>query len=226
MGLKERKPSVLAVTGTIGSGKSVVCRFLADRFSFAFLSADLICRSLLERDCEGWKELIRQFGKVYLRKDQTIDRDRLRRDIFANPDIRGRLEAFLHPMARREMQKSIALFSSHGKNVAAEVPLLFEAGWHTDFDKTVVVFASHSACIQRICQRARISRQVAEMIIETQMDAANKIMKADHVIDNSGCWLGTLLQLLRLGALYSNFPSGCREKRLDSDGKGAILLKH
>jgi dephospho-CoA kinase len=217
VGLKKRKTSVLAVTGTIGSGKSAACQFLADRFSFVFLSADLICHSLLEKDSEGWKELIRQFGKGYLEKDGTIDRDRLRRDIFVSQDIRCRLEAFLHPMARREMQRSIALFSSQGKNVAAEVPLLYEAGWQSDFDRTVVVFASRSACVQRICQRAGISRKEAEKIIGTQMDIAKKIMKADHVIDNSGCWLETLLQLLRLGALYSQFPFSCGEKRLDSE---------
>jgi dephospho-CoA kinase len=98
-----------------------------------------------------------------------------------------------------------------GKNVLVEVPLLFEAGWQDDFDKVVVVYAAEAVCLARICRRDGVSLDEAGKGLYVQMPIKEKVMAADYVIDNSGNWSDTLIQLLHLGEILEDLAC-CRGK--------------
>jgi dephospho-CoA kinase len=72
----------VAVTGGMGSGKSAVARFLGKRLQWRLLDADLVCRTLLAPQGEGWKAFIHSFGSGYLDKKGEANRSQLRRQIF------------------------------------------------------------------------------------------------------------------------------------------------
>lgn len=199
------KIPLVAVTGTIGSGKSAVCSFLQDRFGFQVLNADLICKRLLEKGEAGWKQFVDQFGPEYLDADGNVDRKRLRLDIFSDAILKNRLEAILHPLARTEMKGQYERLLALGKPVLAEIPLLFEAGWQTEVDRIIVVYAEEGVRFARLCMRDEMSRRQAEEITDCQIPVLMKIMAADHVIDNSGPWCDTVVQLLHLGRIYADF---------------------
>jgi dephospho-CoA kinase len=109
----------------------------------------------------------------------------LRGHVFSVESGRRQLEAILHPLVRDRIG-SISRMSSKGSVVIAEVPLLFESGWESDFDRVVCVVASLETAISRIVQRDLVSREDAERIVAAQMDLAEKARRSDWTIDNDG----------------------------------------
>lgn len=188
----------VAVTGGMGAGKSAVANFLSQRLHWPLLSADVVCRSLLTQGNEGWNAFVAKFGSGAVGEDGEVNRAHLRQLIFEDASMRRKLESILHPLARREICRQTTRLKREGKSVLVEVPLLYEAGWQDDFDKVLVVFAAESVCLARICQRDGVFWDDARKGIAAQMPLWEKALTADYVVDNSGYWNATLLQLIHL----------------------------
>jgi dephospho-CoA kinase len=198
-----QKREVIAVTGSIGSGKSRVSRFLAERLACPHLDADLIARGLMEPDAPGWSA-IKGYDATYITTNGRVDRCRLRHDIFAEPAVRKAVDSLIHPLVREALLEEVAALPD--PRIIVEVPLLFEAGWDDDFERTILVHAEEDVCLRRVMQRDRVSLEQAQRAYRSQMGAWEKISRADHVIDNSGSWWECQLQLLHLLVLLGQCP--------------------
>jgi dephospho-CoA kinase len=194
----------IAVTGGIATGKSTVSRLLAKCLKTEFLDTDLICRDLLNKGQPGWNGVHQAWGERFLDSEGLVDRGLLRKTIFVDKTIRFELERILHPLVRAKINRSSLEKTSTGKNLLVEVPLLYEVGWQDDFDWIVTVFATESRCVQRIIARDKATEQDARSIIFAQMPLVCKALLADSVIDNSGFWTFTCLQVCHL--------AGCMRK--------------
>ncbi|HEB51153.1 MAG TPA: dephospho-CoA kinase [Desulfobulbus sp.] len=194
---------VIGISGGIGSGKSRVCRFWSARFSLPLIDLDAICRSLLRPGGEGWRALQAGFGNRFFSENGSLDRAALRRAIFADHGLRRQLDRLLHPLARRAMQDALAAQASETP-VLVEIPLLIEAGWRSDVDRVVVVYAGLCERCRRIVKRDHVDCSEALRAIRSQMSLADKALVADHVIDNSGAWADTCLQVIHLGRLLQD----------------------
>ena len=196
--------SVVAITGGMGSGKSSVATYLCEIGGAMGLSADTLCRQLLEPEAAGWLAVRKTFGERFFLADQRIDRPLLRKILFEDHEFRRALNTLLHPLVRNEITDRIEkgiFFLAHAKaqvRFVVEVPLLYEANWQDDFSQVVVAYADEKACLQRIMFRDRISEAEAEKAMGTQMPLSQKAILADHVIDNSGSWSETCLQIVHL----------------------------
>jgi dephospho-CoA kinase len=100
-----------------------------------------------------------------------------------------------------EMDDIIA--SGPEARVLVEVPLLYEVGWEDLFDTIVVVHADYDTCMKRLMARDSITRAEAVRTLESQMDLSEKVMRADHVVNNSGVLPETDNQLKHLAALLT-----------------------
>lgn len=197
---------MVAVTGGMGSGKSSVAAYLCEISGARGLSADALCRQLLAPGAAGWLAVRRAFGERFFLADQSIDRPLLRKVLFEEHQFRQELNTLLHPLVRNEitscLEKAMDLFSEAEAQPQArfvvEVPLLYEAHWEHDFSQVVVAYADAEACLRRLMLRDRISEAEAEKALATQMPLAHKALLADHVIDNSGPWSDTCLQIVHL----------------------------
>lgn len=197
-------PVAIGVTGGIGSGKSSVVAFLAKRHQAPLISADDVCRQLVQPDHLGWQDLRRLLDAGFFHPDRTLNRVLLRERIFTDPGLRHKIEAVLHPLARQEINCFVENAKSNGaRSVFVEVPLLYEAGWQGDFDSVIVVYADQKSCIRRIMARDKVGEIEAKSIIHAQWSLAEKALLADHVIDNSGSWVETCLQLLHLDTILT-----------------------
>ncbi len=192
---------VIGVSGGIGSGKSRVCRFWSRHFALPCIDLDAICRGLLQPGEAGWLSLRRTFGSRFVAADGTLDRQTLRRAIFADHVLRHRLDRLLHPLARQVMREALARQATGA--VLVEIPLLIEAGWRDDVDRVVVVYAGLRERCRRIMHRDHVDSREAMRAIRSQMSLADKALAADHVIDNSGPWAATCLQVIHLGRLLA-----------------------
>lgn len=193
----------IGLTGGIASGKSQVATILADMLDCAHIDADRICRQLLEPDGEGWLEFSRVFGTKYLTESRRVDRVLLRRDLFSDDGFRQKVNDIIHPLVKNSIVAQMENIVASGSfaRVLVEVPLLYEVQWEDLFDTVIVVYADYETCLKRLMERDGVERPVAAKELESQMPLSEKVIRADHVIDNSGMLSDTTLQVEHLVTL-------------------------
>ena len=120
-------PEIIGITGGIGSGKSRVCKYLAEQSGWPLLDLDQICRQLLQPQAAGLLALRRMLADDFFTASGELNRKRLRQAIFSDPMLRRKIDRLLHPLAEQEMMAQAAVLTE--PLVLAEIPLLFEAGW-------------------------------------------------------------------------------------------------
>lgn len=187
---------VIGVTGGIGSGKSRVCAYLAKHCHLPLIDLDRICRDLVTPPAAGWLALRQLLSADFFTPAGALDRKRLREVIFADAELRCQIDAAVHPLARLEMDRQIAALNSPA--VLSDIPLLFEAKWQDAVQLIVVVYAELPVRLRRIAERDGVTQEQACAAAAAQGCLLKKAALADKVIDNSGDWSHTCLQLNRL----------------------------
>lgn len=188
----------IGVTGSAGSGKSLVCRCFA-ALGLEVFDCDRIAREVVEPGRPAYQEVVSLFGPGVVGKDRALDRAAMRRIILNDPEKRKALEAILHPEIIREMirQMETAPYKEE-KACAVEVPLLFELGMEKYFDTTLVVTAGQEQLAERISARDGVDGEAARKMLALQMDQEEKILRADHAIENRGSESGLCARLKTL----------------------------
>ena len=109
----------------------------------------------------------------------------MRRRIFANPGLRRQLEQLLHPAIADAMEEEIAALQTASPYVLLVIPLLFEAGWENRVDRIVVVDCSPQVQLERLRRRDRITEELAEQMLASQVSREKRLAAADFVLHNS-----------------------------------------
>ncbi len=191
----------IAITGSIGSGKSQVATLLAKLARAEHKDTDDTCRRLLEHGQQGYRQVVAKWGQRFLDDQGDIDRARLRTEVFNDTEIRKQLEAILHPLVRKDIQVLFTHCAQTDKMLVVEIPLLFETGWHKDFDFCVTVIAPPEAVVERVVARDGVSAEQVQKVLSAQMNVAEKAKQSDWVIDNSATLAEMRSQVV---ALYEN----------------------
>lgn len=182
----------IGVTGGIGSGKSTVAALWAARGAM-LVDTDAIARSVTAVGGAGVPALRREFGAQIINLDGALDRDRMREMAFADPSIRQRLEALLHPLIGDIAQQQAGLTKS--PVVVFDVPLLAESSlWRGRCDRILVVDCLESTQIARVTQRAGWHPEQVRRIVAQQASREARRAIADAVIYNDGCTLAELAE--------------------------------
>ena len=176
----------IAVTGSAGSGKSLVCKRFKT-IGLVTLDCDVIARQVVEPGMPGFEKIVEVFGQSVVQKQGTLDRTLLRNIIVDDAILRKKMEDILHPQILSEMVFQIenAMYKDK-KAVAVEVPLLFELGMEKQFDVTIVVAAQDMDLVKRISKRDKVSKENAQKMLDLQMAQEDKMAMADHVVINKG----------------------------------------
>jgi dephospho-CoA kinase len=173
----------VGLTGGIGAGKSEVSRRLA-AYGAVVIDADQIAREVVEPGTEGLAEVVAAFGPEVLTPDGALDRARLGDIVFADPELRGKLNAIIHPrVASRmaELERGAA-----GSIIVHDVPLIAENGRAGAYDVVVVVDAPPKVQAERLVRRRGLTREQAQARMAAQASREQRLAIADIVIDNSG----------------------------------------
>ncbi len=181
-----RQVKLVGLTGGIASGKSTVAKIL-ERLGAVIVNADVLAREVVEPGQTAWSEIVALFGTDVLQPDQSLDRQKLRSLIFANPDARKKLEAIIHPRVRALAERRIREHAAAGFEVIVyEVPLLFEANIHEWLRPVILVACDADTQRRRLEQRDHIDSAAAQRIIDAQMSLEEKRRLTDYVIENDG----------------------------------------
>ncbi|KAG0744158.1 hypothetical protein G6F57_002878 [Rhizopus arrhizus] len=176
---------LVGLTGGISTGKSTVSSMLVEQ-GIPIIDADKIARDVVEPGRKA-NQLIRQhFGDQVFLSDGRIDRPKLGQIIFQDPEKRKILNKCTHPYVRLEMLKEAFKYWIKGADIVVfDVPLLIESKLDKFMSYTVVVYSSESIQLKRLKERDGLTDELAMQRIKAQMPMAEKIERADIVIDNS-----------------------------------------
>ena len=172
----------VAVTGGIGSGKSLVGDYL-QALGAIVIDSDQLARAVIERGTPGFDEVLARFGDKILR-DGSIDRAALAQIVFSDPKAREDLEAIIHPRVRAETE-SVIRSASEGSIVVNQIPLLVETKGASRFDFVITVEAPEDLRIERLRERG-MPEYEARKRMATQVSAKEREEVADLVMDNTG----------------------------------------
>jgi dephospho-CoA kinase len=170
----------VALTGGIATGKSTVASLLALN-GLRVIDADAIAHQLLDANTQWIAE---HFGDEFV-KNGKVDRPALGKVIFSNADEKAKLEAFLHPLIRKEIEAQSIKQDGFKFPYLIDIPLFFETSSY-DIENSVVVYTPKPTQLERFMKRNGFSKEESLRRIESQMDIDEKKKRATWVIDNSG----------------------------------------
>lgn len=168
----------IAISGTIGSGKSTVLNYLKSKGYFVF-SCDEYNAFLLNKGQEGYIKIQEQFPEAFIKGE--LDKKALSKIVFNNPLQRERLESIMHPLIIAEMLRLRDLFEIY----FAEVPLLFENNLEKYFDLSLLIVTDEQKALERL-QKRGLDHDDAKQRILNQMPQEIKMKRADEIIYNNG----------------------------------------
>ena len=176
---------VLGLTGGVGMGKSTAARLLK-KAGLPVVDSDDLAREVVQPGTEGLAEIADEFGEGFLKPDGSLDRDKMASTVFQDQAARKQLEAIIHPRVRAVWENRIEQWREQKRPVGVVViPLLFEVGLQDSFDAVLCVASTASTQRSRLRGRDWSDAQIAARIA-AQMDIAQKMDLADHVLWNEG----------------------------------------
>lgn len=194
------QPRRIGLTGGIATGKSSVARCLADMHGIPVLDADRFAREALAPGTEATRAVLRRYGRTVQADTPDSDapaihRPALARLVFADTAERTWLEKLVHPLVRQRFADALADLAT-APVVVLMIPLLFEAGLEPLCSEVwVVTCGSEAEQIRRLMARDQISVEEAQARLAAQWPMAEKVARADCVIDNSGSPMSLLPQV-------------------------------
>lgn len=179
--MTSRRPVAVAITGSIGAGKSAaLAAFRAH--GAATVSSDEIVHHLLAEDAEIRAALLERFGDGILGEDGKPDRRRIGERVFGDREALAWLEQLLHPRVSAEYlqwREQLATLPHPPRVCVTEVPLLFESGSEKLFDRVVVITAPAALREQR--RRVPLDGRDSRLLPDRE-----KVRKADFHYVNRG----------------------------------------
>ncbi|MED5078370.1 dephospho-CoA kinase [Geobacillus stearothermophilus] len=188
----------IGLTGGIASGKSTVSAMMRE-LGLPVIDADEAARAVVRPGEEAYRQIVAAFGPGILRADGEIDRAKLGAIVFNDEQQRKVLNAIVHPAVRKKMlAEKEAHIRSGAKTVVLDIPLLFESGLTHWVDKVLVVYVDDDIQLRRLMARNGFTEEEALARIRSQWPMAEKVKRADAVIDNNGTIEETRRQLLAI----------------------------
>ncbi len=171
----------IAITGTIGSGKSACSQILREA-GFQVFDCDKECHAYLKIDGLLYQRVIDLLGTSILSEDGTIDRKKVADLIFSDLELKKKYEQMFHDELKVQLKHEIASCELF----IAEVPLLFETGFNELFDEVWLVVCDEKTAVKRCMENRNMSEQEVLSRIRTQMSVELKKEKSDVLFENNG----------------------------------------
>jgi dephospho-CoA kinase len=190
---------VIAVTGTIGSGKSAVLGLFAE-YGLRTISADAVARDVVAPGTPGLDEVVATFGDHVLDETGSLNRARLAQIVFSDDRYRRQLEEITHPRIRAVILAFVAACVGDGEPaVVIEIPLLTPQSVHDYMiDDVVVVRASAAVSFERLVQRRGLDPDDAAARLRAQASQGIGQVEGRWYIENDGDLASLRNQVVRI----------------------------
>lgn len=197
------KKTLIGLTGNIATGKTVVRKMLGHLGAYT-IDADALTHRVMSKDGPGYKRIVELFGKFILDKDGNIDRSKLGKVVFSDPEALASLEAIVHPYVRQAVDYLIKKASQDV--VVVEAIKLLESPLKDKIDSLWVTTASEDNQLVRLATKRSMTTSDARKRMASQSSQREKAAAADVVIENNGSFEDTWKQVQ--AAWQKLFPYG------------------
>lgn len=177
------KSRILAITGNIATGKSLISQIVSDEYGFQKINADTIGHEMLLIP-KIRNRIIRHFGPDIL-KNGEIDRKTLGNIVFSERSQLETLNSIVHPALIAEADARIKHAIKEGFHVVFEAAILFEAAIEERFEHILLTVCHPEEQIKRLVERNNITKEAALKIINSQIPQIEKIKKAEYIVDTT-----------------------------------------
>ena len=181
---------IIGLTGGIASGKSTVAKMFKE-LGAKIVDADELGHRVILPGKPAWKKVVNLFGPEILKDDLNIDREKLGKIVFNDPEGLKNLNAITHPeiikLIAKEIKEAKKRSSPEEKEeiLIVDAALIYEAKIDNLMDKIIVVYTEEEEQFRRLGQRSNLSKEEALKRIKSQIPLKEKAKRADYVIDNS-----------------------------------------
>lgn len=172
----------LALTGSIGMGKSTVARMF-EQAGVPVFDADATVRKLQAEDAPLIARIGERFASTV--RDGRLDREALASLVLSAPEKLALLETIVHPAVHAARTRFITEHRD-ARALLFDIPLLFETGGDGVFDKVIVVSAPADVQRARVLARPGMTEQKLDAVLARQLPDAEKRERADFIIENGG----------------------------------------
>ncbi len=176
---------VVGLLGGIGSGKSQLAAAFARRGA-RIIAGDQLGQAAL-RDADIKARVVARWGEEMLDENGDIDRRRLAAIVFADASERKALEAITHPWIRQRIRADLAEARADARVplIVLDAAIMLEAGWSDVCDRLVYIDAPREVRLQRVARQRGWNEMEWEAREQAQLPLTEKVVRADHVLDNS-----------------------------------------
>jgi len=172
----------VALTGGIGSGKSLVGEYL-EELGAIVIDSDELARTAIERGSPGYEDVLAAFGDEILTEGE-IDRKKLAERVFSDESARKQLEAIIHPRVRETAEKLTRNLGADAI-VVNQIPLLFETDGAKRFDYVITVECAEGIRVERLKDRGMKEYEISTRM-QAQASDEQRASIADFVLKNEG----------------------------------------
>ena len=180
----------IGITGGIGSGKTYICNLLEGQ-GFPVYNCDDEAKRLMVENREIIDNLRALIGQdAYAEKNTeegkttySLNKPLIASYLFANPDNASRINAIVHPVVKTDFNDWAE--RQRTKHCFMECAILFESGFETAVDKTVLIYADEERRLHRAMKRDSASQQQIRNRMRQQISGEEAKLKADYIFDHN-----------------------------------------
>ena len=183
---------VIGLTGSIGTGKSVVRRMLEHLGAYG-IDADALGHRAIAKGAPGYQAVLDTFGRFLLDEDEQIDRIKLSRIVFNDPQALAALEAIIHPLVIQAVD--LLIRRSPHKVIVVEAIKLLESSLADACDGIWVVYTPPEIQLSRLVQNRKMTEKEARQRITSQVPQESRFGRATTIIKNVGSFEDTWQQV-------------------------------
>lgn len=186
---------VIAITGGIGSGKSVVSHILA-KLGYEVYDCDSRAKMLMNTSKRIKDEIVDSFGEESFGADGRLNTAYISKIVFADKDALNRLNGIVHPRVRQDISDQIKAYKGDKKLFFVETAILEESGLGDLTDMVWNVTAPESVRIERVKKRNNMEEAAVRARISSQK-ARSVATDMTIINDNTTAVLPQIMSLLQ-----------------------------
>jgi len=176
---------VIGLTGNIATGKSVVRRMLEHLGAYT-IDADALAHRAIAKGAPGYQPVLERFGKWLLDANGEIDRTKLSKLVFNDPEALRQLEDIIHPLV--EQATVMLIRRATQRVVVVEAIKLLESELRRLCDTIWVTDAPQEVQITRLMRKRGLSREEALLRVHAQSAQKDKLTAANVILRNTGSY--------------------------------------
>ncbi len=181
--MEKSKKIKIAVTGGIGAGKSLFCKYL-NQLKIPVINIDEVSKGILDTDQNIRKKIIAAFG-VESFKGNKANKKFLAEKVFSNPQNVVKINSIIHPEVIKKVNVLLDEELRNNNIAAAEAALIYEAGMEKYFDYVVLVTSDTNVRMKRKMDNDNYSKEQFNKRNENQIPDEEKKKRADFVFENN-----------------------------------------